>query len=146
MKSIKTVLVLVILLIIPFHTAYAKWSYQFVVYNKNVYVITDKKVNAELIGSKIGRVTTYSTHEGTYWGNFSNTYPTGTKFYEIIGSDVNKVIAIKKENGDFIEAQYEHEYLGCRYDIDAILLYSIGFIISIILIRLLIKRKIHKSQ
>ena len=141
MKNIKILLVSVILIIISFNTAYAKWSYEFVVYNKNVYVITDKKVYAELIGSMLGRVTKYSDREGTYSGNFSNKYPRGTIYYEIIGLEVNKAIAVKEKSGTFIEAQYKGEYPGGRYDIQAFLLYPSGLILSLILIWLLVRKK-----
>lgn len=146
MKNIKIILVTLILLIIPFNTAYAKWAYDFVVYNKNIYVITDKKVSAELIGSMLGRVTKYSDREGTYSGNFSNIYPKGTQYYEIIGSDVNKAIAIKEKDGTLIEAKYDGEYAGGRYDIQDFLLYSSGLILSIILIWPLLRKKFQKSQ
>jgi hypothetical protein len=146
MKNIRIILLSMILLIISFNTVCAKWSYEFVVYNKNVYVITDKKVNGELIGSMLGQVTKYSDREGTYSGNFSNKYPKGTKYYEIIGSEVNKVIAVKEKNATFIEAQYKGEYPGSRYDIQGFLLYSSVLILSMILAWLLVRKKILKSQ
>ncbi len=146
MKNIKIILLLVILIIIPFNTVYANWANEFVVYNKNVYVITDEKVKSELIGSMIGQVTKYSDREGTYSGNFSNKYPKGTKYYEIIGSDVNEVIAVKEKNGTFIKGKYDGEYAGGRYDVQSFLVYSSGLILSIILVWLLVRKKIQKSQ
>jgi hypothetical protein len=131
--------------LIPFNTAYAKWAYDFVVYDKNVYITTDKKVNTELIGSKLGQVTKYSSHEGTNSGNFSNTYPKGTKYYKIIGTSVNDSIAVKEKNGTFTEAKYDGEYAGARYDIQTFLLYSIGLIILVILVWRLVRKKIIKS-
>jgi hypothetical protein len=145
MKSIKIVFIVVILLLIPFNTVYAKWAYNFVVYDKNVYIITDRTVDTELIGSKLGQVTKYSSHEGTYSGNFSNTYPKGTKYYKIIGTDVNKAIAVKEIDGTFIEAKFDGEYAGARYDIQTFLLYSIGLIILVIIVWRLVRKKIFKS-
>jgi hypothetical protein len=135
----------VILLLIPFNTAYAKWAYNFVVYDKNVYIISDNKINTELIGSKLGQVTKYSSHEGTYSGNFSNTYPRGTKYYKIIGTDVNEAIAVKEKDGIYIEAKFDGEYAGARYDIHTILLYSIGLIILVVLVWRLVRKKNFKS-
>ena len=145
-KNAKIILVVLILLMISFDTAYAKWANAFVVYNKNVYVITDKKVNVELIGSKLGQVTKYSGREGTYSGNFSNVYRMGTKYYAIIGSDVNKAIAVKEKSGIFIEAQYAGEYAGGGYYILTFVLYSGGLILSIILVWKLVRKKNQKSQ
>jgi hypothetical protein len=144
-KIIKIILVVMILLSIPFNTAYAKWAYGFVVYNKNVYVITDKKVNTELIGAKLGQVTKYSSHEGTYSGNFSNTYPKGTSYYKIKGADVNELIAVKEKDGSFTEAKFDGEYAGARYGIQTIILYSIGLFISVILVWWLVRKRIART-
>lgn len=142
MKIARIILITVIFFSLPFHTAYAKWAYPFVVYHKNVYVITEEKVDSELIGSKLGRVTKYSGHEGTYSGNFSNTYPKGTKYYKIIGTDINKSIAVKEKDGSYIKAKYEHEYNGFRYDIQTLLLYSLGLILSAVLVLQFVRKKI----
>ncbi len=145
-KIIKIVIVAVILLLIPINTAYAKWHNYFVVYNKNLYVITERKVNPELIGSKIGKVTKYSSREGTYSGNFSNKYPKGTKYYKIIGVDVNESIAVKEKDGTFTEAKYEGEYAGARCDKQTFLLFSIGLIILVTLAWRLGRRNITKNN
>ena len=144
MKIIRIILVSVILLSLSFNTVYASWAYAFVVYNKNVYVITDKKVNTELVGSEIGQVTKYSDREGTYSGNFSNEYPKGTKYYEIVGADVNELIAVEEKDGIYIEAKYHGEYAEARNDIQTLLFYSFGIIISVILIWQLVRKKIAK--
>lgn len=140
MKNIKIILLVAILLLIPFYTAYAKWANSFVVYDKNVYIMTDKKVDSELIGSKLGQVTKYSDREGTYSGNFSNTYPKGTKYYKINDVDINESIAVKEKDGTFTEAKYDGEYAGDRYDIQTFLLYLIGLIILVILVWRLVRK------
>lgn len=145
MKIIKIILVSVILLSLSCNTVFAKWAFAFVVYNKSVYVITDKRVDTELIGSILGHVTKYSLHEGTYSGNFSNIYPKGTKYYKIIGADVNELIAVKEKDGIFIEAKYDGEYAGARYDIQTFLLYSMGLTIVVTLVWRLARKKITKS-
>lgn len=145
-KTIKIIIVAMILLSLPINTVNAKWAYPFVVYNKNIYIITDKKVNTELIESKLGRVTKYSSREGTYSGNFSNTYPKGTKYYKIKDTDVNEFIAVNEKDGSFTAAKYDGEYAESRYSIQAILLYSIGLCISVIFIWWLVKKKITKLK
>ncbi len=145
-KMFKIILIAGIMLLLPFTTAYAKWAYEFVVYNKNVYIVTDKKIDPELIGAKLGQVTKYSLREGTYSGNFSNTYPKGTKYYEITGVDVKELIAVKDADGTFIEAKYSGEYPGARYNIGHYLLYSIGLIIPGILIWRLVRKKFTKLK
>jgi hypothetical protein len=145
-KMFKIILIAGIMLLLPFTTVYAKWAYEFVVYNKNVYIVTDKKISPELIGTKLGQVTKYSLREGTYSGNFSNTYPKGTKYYEITGVDVKELIAVKDTDGTFIEAKFEAEYPGARYDIRKYLEYFIGLIISGILIWRLVRKICTRSK
>lgn len=81
------------------------WAYSFVQWEGKTYIVTDNKVEKNKIGKEIGKVTTYSDREGTYFGNFSNTYKAGTKYYEIIGIDRNQAIAVEKEEGLFIQAE-----------------------------------------
>ncbi|NOU70284.1 hypothetical protein GC098_02325 [Paenibacillus sp. LMG 31458] len=97
-------------------TVYADWAYAFVVYDGNTYVISKELVGQSQIGSLIGKVTKYSDREGTYSGNFSNRYPKGTEYYEIIGIKVHEAIAVKEKDGLFIKATYRGEYGGSRYD------------------------------
>ena len=51
--------------------------------------------------------------EGTYSGNFSNTYPKGTKYYSIVGESTDEAIAVKN-NGNYIKATRDGEYAGIK--------------------------------
>ncbi|BBH23722.1 hypothetical protein Back11_50670 [Paenibacillus baekrokdamisoli] len=93
-------------------TARASWAYAFVVYKGNSYVIEDTQVDPKLIGSKIGKVTSYTDREGTYSGNFSNQFPKGTEYYEILDVATTEAIAIKKSSQVFIKATYQSHYPG----------------------------------
>jgi len=104
-------------------TVNANWAYMFVVNDGSIYVISEEHVDPKQIGSRIGKVTTYSDQEGTYSGNFSNRYPKGTEYYEIIGLDIKDAIAVKEEEGVYIKAAYEGEYAGDRYGWSDILPY-----------------------
>lgn len=101
----------------------ANWAYMFVVNDGSIYVISVEHVDPKQIGSRIGKVTTYSDQEGTYSGNFSNRYPKGTEYYEIIGLDIKDAIAVKENKGLFIKAAYEGQYAGGRYGWSDFLLY-----------------------
>lgn len=96
-------------------TASAKWAYAFVVYDDNIYVISKERVEPQKIGSKIGKVTKHSGQEGTYSGNFSNHYPKGTQYYEIIGVNVSDAIAVRENNEQYIKATFEGKYEGSKY-------------------------------
>lgn len=93
-------------------SAYASWAFMFVVNDGNIYVITEARVEPSQIGSRIGKVTKYSDSEGTYSGNFSNRYPKGTKYYEIIGVEINDAIAVKEIEEVYVKATYGGEYAG----------------------------------
>ncbi|WP_314585989.1 hypothetical protein [Paenibacillus terrigena] len=88
----------------------ASWAFQFVVYSGNTYEVTSEIISPNQIEKKIGQVSHYSDKEGTYSGNFSNTYPRGTKYYSVIGIDKNKEIAIKTEDNIYIKAIYQGPY------------------------------------
>lgn len=90
--------------------ANADWAFNVVVYDGNSYIPSDIQVDSKQIGAKIGKVTYYSDVEGTYSGNFSNTYPKGTEYYSINNVDVMDAIAVKVDNNKFILANFEGRY------------------------------------
>ncbi len=94
----------------------ADWANMFVVNDGKIFVISEEHLEPKQIGLKIGKVTKYSDREGTYSGNFSNRYPKGTGYYEIIGVDINEAIAIIDDKGSYIKATYGGEYAGNRYN------------------------------
>ncbi len=84
---------------------FAKWAYSFVVWDGYTYVVIDEDVTE--IDEKIGHVTKYSDDEGTYSGNFSNTYKKGTKYYSIKRISTDEAIAIQEKGGKYIKAILE---------------------------------------
>ena len=70
------------------------------VWDGYVYVLSDEEVDQ--IGNEIGAVTKYSDIEGTYSGNFSNTFAKGTKYFSIKDVSTDEAIAIKDPDGHFI--------------------------------------------
>lgn len=97
---------------VTLNTAKADWAYKFVVWDGNVYIITEE--NVEKISKEIGRVTKYSDKEGTYSGNFSNTFPKGTKYYEIVEVDPQEAIAVESEVGIYVKANSDGKYAGSK--------------------------------
>lgn len=73
----------------------ADWNSAFVVWNGDMYEVSNEYV--EETDKEIGRVTKYSEREGTYLGNFSNTYSKGTAFYSIKGINTDEAIAIEED-------------------------------------------------
>ena len=91
----------------PFNNSSADWAFQFVVWDSYIYQLSDEYV--ENIDEKIGEVTKYSDMEGTYSGNFSNTYEKGTKYYAIQGISTEEAIAIE-EKGKYRKAIRDGKY------------------------------------
>ena len=91
----------------PFNNSSAEWAFNFVVWDGYIYQLTDEYV--EKIDEEIGEVTKYSDMEGTYSGNFSNTYEKGTKYYAIQGISTDEAIAIL-ENGKYRKAIRDGKY------------------------------------
>lgn len=112
--------------------SYAEWAYSFVVYDGYIYVISDEYVAD--IDKEIGKVTKYSDKEGTYYGDFSNTYKKGTKYYSIKGVSTDLAIAIE-DNGKYIKAIRSGEYAGDKYNPFS---FIIGGIIVFIILTLVI--------
>ena len=95
------------------------------------------------MGCNWGGITKYSDREGTYSGNFSNRYPKGTGYYEIIGVEINEAIAIKDDKGLYIKATYGGEYAGNRYNWIDFLPYVFA-VLLVFISGYLIKKKINR--
>lgn len=86
------------------------WAYSFVVWNGNVYEMTDEIVVENEIGEHIGEVkTTPNDMTGEYRGNASNEFPKGTKYYEINNVSTEIAIAVEIKENKFKKATYVHE-------------------------------------
>lgn len=96
----------------------ASWAYSFVVWDGYIYVVSDDFV--EEIDKEIGHVTKYSDMEGTYSGNFSNTYKKGTNYYSITGISTDEAIAIQEKDGTYKKAIREGQYQGNKNDIEGL--------------------------
>ncbi|MGB5945703.1 hypothetical protein [Paenisporosarcina sp.] len=86
----------------------ADWAYSFVVWDGVIYVVNDEEV--EQVDREIGIVTKYSDMEGTYSGNFSNTYRKGTKYFSIVDVSTDDAIAIEDEKGHYVKAIPDGKY------------------------------------
>lgn len=93
-------------------TVCASWAYEFVVNDGRSYIVTKERVEEKLLEEYVGKVTYYSTQEGSYNGNFSNSYPKGTQYYAIQGTSPNEVIAIQSQTGEYFKAYFNREYGG----------------------------------
>ncbi|MCJ8005933.1 hypothetical protein ACFFF5_05650 [Lederbergia wuyishanensis] len=95
--------------ILPLHSN-ASWVDSFVVWDGYVYVISDEPV--ENVEKEIGHVTKYSDKEGTYGGNFSNTFDKGTKYYSITGISTVEAIAVQTSENTYVKAISDGKYKG----------------------------------
>ncbi|MGE7919083.1 hypothetical protein ACQKM9_09045 [Viridibacillus sp. NPDC093762] len=82
-------------------------TYPFVVWDGKVYEVSEVVLLDENIGNVIGEVNTKpNDSSGDYYGNASNTFEVGTKYYEISGVSMADAIAVENEKGQFIQADY----------------------------------------
>ena len=84
------------------------WAYSFVVWHNYIYVVSEETVLN--VDKEIGKVTKYSDME-TYSGNFSNVFPKGTKYYSIKGVNTTIAIAVQTNDGHYIKAYRQGEYM-----------------------------------
>lgn len=141
-NAIRLVIFVMIICCLLFLTSFfADWAYKFVVYDGYTYVISDELVIE--IDKEIGEVTKYSDREGTYYGNFSNTYKKGTKYYSIKGISTDEAIAVE-DDGKYIKAIRNSKYPGGKYNPFNIVIG--GVVIVIVFTTLLIVvRKINRN-
>lgn len=104
-------LLFVICFTIASSTAQAlSWAYKFVVWEGGVYEVTDEVVAASDIGKKIGKVKRMANDRtGAYYGDASNYYKKGTKYYAIKGIDSVDAIAVEEQQEKWVKAKYLHE-------------------------------------
>lgn len=86
------------------------WAYSFVVWSGNVYEVTEETVLESKLGEVIGEVKTKPNDmTGNFYGNASNSYPKGTKYYEINGRSTESAIAVEVEEKRWVVAVYVHK-------------------------------------
>lgn len=119
------------------------WAYPFVVWKGNVYEVTDEEVFD--IGGVIGKVKRgINDMTGEYFGDASNLYPKGTKYYEIKGISPQKAIAVEVEKHEWKKAVFIYESPNHRTEIDIHLLIFAVLIVAVIMAMLRINHKKRK--
>lgn len=136
------IVILAIIALLPLHAVSADWAGSFVVYSGDIYEISDDElIPSNEIDKKIGQVTRYSDHEGTYSGNFSNIYPKGTQYYSIKNIDPKEIIAIKTHEAEFVKAINKGQYANGQLESKTIWISILGSLIIVLLIIWIMKRK-----
>ncbi|MGD6991363.1 hypothetical protein [Sutcliffiella horikoshii] len=86
------------------------WAYKFVVWEGGVYEVTEEFMAASDIGEKIGEVKRMADDKtGSYFGDASNYYEKGTRYYAIKGIDSGTAIAVEEQQDMWVKAVYLHE-------------------------------------
>ena len=115
------------------------WAYAFVVWSGNVYEVTDEALLEGEIGKVIGEVKTKPNEmTGNYYGNASNAYPKGTKYYEINGTSSEAAIAVEIKEMKWVKAVYVHEAPFHWMDLVKIItpLLILGAVVVIVILRM----------
>lgn len=105
-----TVLSLLLIFMISSSVQALSWAYPFVVWKGKVYEVKQEEtIEDSEIGKIIGKVKTQPNDmTGNYYGNASNFYSKGTKYYEIKGESTSTAIAVKEDN-KWVKAVYVHK-------------------------------------
>ncbi|NLP51695.1 hypothetical protein [Bacillus sp. RO1] len=86
------------------------WAYPFVVYKGGVYEVTEERLTTGEIGDEIGEVKSRADeYSGKYYGDASNLFARGTKYYAIEGVGPDTSIAVEVRSGEWVKAVYLHE-------------------------------------
>ncbi|MEH7380991.1 hypothetical protein V7138_10965 [Bacillus sp. JJ1533] len=109
----KNILCLAILsLLLTSTTAGAlSWAYTFVVHDGKVYEVNkEMPIQQTELGKQIGKVETKADeYSGDYYGNASNYYEIGTRYFKIEGISINEAIAVETDDGHYVKADYVHD-------------------------------------
>lgn len=126
---------LLLIFLIPFSIQALSWAYPFVVWDGKVYEVKEEEILQDSeIGETIGEVNTQPDDmTGDFYGNASNYYPKGTKYYEITDTSTSTAIAVEVES-QWVKAVYAHK---APFHIMNVLT-SFYFIAAIVLIALII--------
>jgi hypothetical protein len=143
-----TLLTLLFTFIITASVQALSWAIPFVVWKGKVYEIKQEEIISDSeIGKRLGEVKTVPDEmTGKYYGDASNFYPIGTKYYEIIGTSPSKAIAVKEES-QLVKAVYVHKAPFHILNVlsDPIFLILVGIIVFII-IRAIFRTKKLKNE
>lgn len=86
------------------------WAYKFVVWEGGVYEVTEEVVDASDLWKKIGEVKRMADDRtGSYYGDASNYYEKGTKYYAINGIDTGTALAVEEQQDKWVKATYLHK-------------------------------------
>ncbi|MFC4403220.1 hypothetical protein [Gracilibacillus xinjiangensis] len=91
----REIIVIIILLFVhPLIIQGVEEVFPFVVLDGKVYRVLEEQVEGNEIGREIGEVTTLPDAGGQYYGNASNKYPVGTKYYQVKQTDIFDAISV----------------------------------------------------
>lgn len=110
MKKATSAILIVAFLLVGAHAQALSWAYAFVTWDGKIYEVNeDQRLEASQIGEIIGEVEMVADDmTGEYYGDASNFYEAGTKYYEITGTPKDVAIAVQVGN-NWVQAVYRGE-------------------------------------
>ncbi|MGD6896710.1 hypothetical protein [Bacillus infantis] len=139
----RTLLLFPFVLIIFAASAQAlSWAYPFVVWDGNVYEVTNENVPESLIGENIGEVETRPDDmTGKYYGNASNEYQIGTNYFEIMDLPTDEGIAVEIADNEWRKAVFAHEAPSHWMDLVPYVLLTLLLLAAAIAIAFYLKKR-----
>jgi hypothetical protein len=118
------------------------WAYPFVVWDGKVYEVTEEMVPESQIGEEIGEVETLPNDmTGNYYGNASNAYPIGTKYFTIKDLPADKGLAVEAADQEWKKAVFAHEAPFHWMDVVPYIISAIALIAIVIVAAIYFKRR-----
>lgn len=110
MKRATSVILIVLFLLIGMQAQALSWAYEFVTWDGKIYEVKkDQKLDESQVGEVIGEVERVADDmTGEYYGDASNYYEAGTKYYEITGTPKDVAIAVLVGN-NWVQANFVGE-------------------------------------
>lgn len=139
--------ILLLLICVLFATSLSaqalSWAISFVVWKGNTYEVTEEKVNESEVGKVIGKVKMQANDmTGEYYGDASNIYPRGTKYYAINGISTNSAFAVEVKKNEWQKAVFAHKAPFHWMNIFTKALPYLILIVVIIIVVLLRKKRV----
>ncbi|NMH74389.1 hypothetical protein HF078_14970 [Bacillus sp. RO2] len=109
--------------------------------------MTDERLTKGEIGNEIGEVKRKADeYSGSYYGDSSNLYDKGTKYYDIEGVAPDTAIAIEERSGEWVKAVYLNEAPFHWTDLLPYILLGIASFVLFIILSLRYARKRETRQ
>jgi hypothetical protein len=124
-----------------------EWAYWFVVNDGKVFEVKEEEmISPSDLGELIGKVETQADdYTGDYYGDASNYYKNGTRYFEITDVPIEDAIAVETGPKKYVKAIYKHDVPIEKqfniFNVNLWIIFGIVFFILLFIVVLISKQK-----